>query len=211
MQGDSGLGLDAQKQIVHHYHGRELQAEHTEVASGGTLTGRPVLEQAIRAALSASCPLVVAKADRLSRDVRQALEVYERLGGRLICCDVPNADKFSLTLFFAFAEREKDLIRLRTKQALDRKRSQVGEWRVSNATSEGRAKGVRTNKAKAAGNVNNRRAVAFLQELIRRDVCPSYECMARELNNAGFRTSTGKEFTRVQVWRMVKALNPRPA
>jgi len=208
-QGESGLGLDAQKQIVQHYHGRDLQAEYVEVASGSTLKGRPVLEQAILAALAASCPLVVAKTDRLSRHAFQALEVYERLGGRLVCCDVPNADKCTLTLFFALAERELELIRLRTKQALDRKIAQVGEWRVSQATDAGRAKGVRTNKAKAAENDNNRRALAFLRELIRRNECPTYDCMAWALNNAGFLTSKGKKFTRAQAWRMVRSLEAK--
>ena len=206
MQGESGLGLEAQKQIIAHFHGSELIREYVEVASGKSVRDRPVLEQAIQDALRCGCPLVVAKADRLSRDVRQALEVYERLGGQLVCCDVPNADKFTLTLFFAFAERERELISLRTKQALDRKRANTGEWRKSKLTDEGRVKAAKTNRRKALTNENNKRALAFVREMIRRNECPTYECMAWNLNNAGFRTSQGKEFTKMQAWRLARSL-----
>ena len=72
----------------------------------------------------------MAKIDRLSRDTEQSLSIYRNLDGRLNSCDIPHLDKFTLTLFMAIADRERELIGLRTKQALDQKRKWVGEWRA---------------------------------------------------------------------------------
>jgi hypothetical protein len=62
---------------------------------------------------------MVYKADRLSRNVRDALEIFDRIEERLISCDSPNTDRFVLTVLFAIAERERLNTKLRTKLALE--------------------------------------------------------------------------------------------
>jgi len=74
-QGRSGLGIDAQRAAIQHFaegEGIEIIAEHVEVESGkgaDALDRRPELAAALAAARKARCPVLVAKLDRLSRDV----------------------------------------------------------------------------------------------------------------------------------------------
>ena len=110
----AGLGLEAQRQIVEHYfRGHDIKS-FTEIKSAKNITERPQLQQAIAFCIAHNCNLVVAKLDRLSRDVDDCRHVLHILGSRLRSCDIPGPlDKFTLTLFAAFAERERELISLR--------------------------------------------------------------------------------------------------
>ncbi len=118
-QGQSGLGLDSQQAMVRHFVKGELVAEYKEVASGKNMVKRPELQKAIEHALELEAILIVAKADRLSRNVEDALAIHRRLGEDfLLCCDCPISDRFTITIIFAVAEREALLISLRTKAAL---------------------------------------------------------------------------------------------
>jgi DNA invertase Pin-like site-specific DNA recombinase len=202
-QGRSGLGLESQRAIVRQFHRDDLVGEYTEIGSGSSVAGRPVLQQAIAEANRLGVPLVVAKVDRLARNTREALELFDALDGRLVCCDVPNADRFTLTLFFAFAERERELVSIRTKLALERKRERDGEWRVSHLTAEGRAKGAKVVRDRARSNPSNRRAMAYAAEILR-DNTLTAAALADRLNSAGFRTSTGGKFSRMAAWRVAK-------
>ena len=208
-QGRSGLGLESQRAIVHQFHRADLVGEYTEIGSGSTIAGRPVLQQAIAEANRLGVALVVAKVDRLARNTREALEIFDALDGRLVCCDVPNADRFTLTLFFAFAERERELVSIRTKLALQRKRIRDGEWRVSQLTDAGRKKGVRVVQDRARSNPSNRRAVAYAAEILRDNELTA-AALADRLNKAGFRTSTGGKFSRMAAWRIAQKAAPTP-
>ena len=203
-QGDSGLGLEAQRTYVNHfYQDKEVIAEFIETKSGKDLLNRPQLMAAIRRCQQDKATLVVAKIDRLSRNTEDALRVYRMLGERLESCDIPNLDKFTLTLFMAIADRERELIALRTKAALAEKRKQVGEWRKgSEAFRSGEAtrKGIKTNQAKARRNEHNRRATAMIASL--RSAGNNWSEIATLLNEAGFRTARGKSFQAVQVQRL---------
>ena len=147
--------------------------------------------------------LVVAKIDRLSRNTEDALRVYRMLGERLESCDIPNLDKFTLTLFMAIADREHELIALRTKAALAKKRKQIGEWRKgSEAFRSGMVtrEGVKTNQVKARRNEHNRRAAATIASL--RSAGNNWSEIAALLNEAGFQTARRKSFQAVQVQRL---------
>lgn len=117
-QGDSGLGLQAQRDIVKHFY-PDIHREFVEVRSGKNIQDRPILAEAIEYCLKNDMVLVVAKVDRLTRSTKDGLDILDRLKGRIRFCDLPGEpDKFMLTLFFAFAERERELISIRTKGAL---------------------------------------------------------------------------------------------
>jgi len=125
-QGRSGLGLEAQQQILDHFlNDQDVIGEFTEVMSGAK-DDRPELKQAIDLCLAENAFLAVAKTDRLSRDTVYTLKVHEQLDGRLWAGDIPTEpgakmDRFMLTLIAAMAERERLLIGLRTSQALQAK------------------------------------------------------------------------------------------
>ena len=119
-QGRSGLGLQAQKEIIKHNVGEENIAEwYEEVHTGKNLNYLPKLILAKEKAKKESLILVIAKTDRL-RNTQQALDLVDELTptGVLFCNVGRNADKFMLTLFFAFAEKERLEISIRTKAAL---------------------------------------------------------------------------------------------
>lgn len=203
-QGESGLGLDAQRSYVDHYYaGKPILDEFVEVRSGKTIHKRPELKKALDLCRREGATLVVAKIDRLSRNTEQALLIYRELDGRLESCDIPNLDKFTLTLFMAIADRERELIGLRTKQALDEKRKRVGEWRTGGANAKKAAAGLVGAQAArdlATENENSRRAMALIESL--RAGGKSYPVIAQQLNRSGFRTPRGQEFIATQVRRL---------
>ena len=203
-QGESGLGLDAQRSYVNHYYqGKPVIAEFTDVRSGKTISKRPQLQKALDLCQQEGATLVVAKIDRLSRNTEQALLIYRELDGRLESCDIPNLDKFTLTLFMAIADRERELIGIRTKQALDQKRLRVGEWRKGGPNAKKAAAGLLGAQAardQAGENENSRRASALIESL--RAGGKSYPVIAKQLNAAGFKTPRGKKFIATQVRRL---------
>lgn len=119
-QGRSGLGLQAQKDIImHNVGGENIVGWYEEVHTGKNLNFLPQLILAKERAKKESLILVLAKTDRL-RNTQQALDLVDELtpGGVFFCNVGRNADKFMLTLFFAFAEKERLEISIRTKAAL---------------------------------------------------------------------------------------------
>jgi DNA invertase Pin-like site-specific DNA recombinase len=118
-QGESGLGLDAQRKLVADYlNGGSwtLSAEFTEVESGKR-SDRPQLAAALAMAKRLRAKLIVAKLDRLSRNVSFISALMDS-GVEFIAADMPFANKMTLQVLAVFAEHERDVISARTKQAL---------------------------------------------------------------------------------------------
>ena len=131
-QGRSGLGLEAQEDLIRgflRYTGdADLVADYCEVYTGTELAKCRELQKAIAHAKRIGAVLIIAKTDRF-RNTAEALQIYEAMGeNNIVFCDVPHADKFSITLAFAFAEREALLISIRTKQALAAKKARGETW-----------------------------------------------------------------------------------
>ena len=79
-QGESGLGIQGQQAIIRHFvRDGEIIAEFTEVASGDSMLKRPKLREAIDLVKKENATLVVAKADRLSRNALDALTLYDEI------------------------------------------------------------------------------------------------------------------------------------
>lgn len=203
-QGESGLGLEAQRTYIEHfYQGKNIIAEFTDVRSGKDIVGRPELQQALSLCRQRKATLVVAKVDRLSRDTEQALQIYRQLEERLESCDVPNLDKFSLTLFMAIADRERVLTSIRTKVALVQKVKRSGQWRVgSPAFKSGQAsrQGTAVILHKARQNTNSRQATALISRL--RAEGKTFDQIAEQLNQDGFRAPRGGRFSAIQAKRL---------
>jgi DNA invertase Pin-like site-specific DNA recombinase len=118
-QGRSGLGLDAQKQAVKDFlqqFGGELVAEYMEVESGKRID-RPEFTKAADYAELANATLLVAKLDRLSRDLHFVTSLQKR-GIRFKLCDLPEIDNLTIHILAAMAEHEARMISVRTKQAM---------------------------------------------------------------------------------------------
>lgn len=123
-QGKSGLGLEAQRHRVQEFakaEGLEIMAEYTEVESGkgaDALESRPVLKQAISKAKVHRARVVVAKLDRLSRDVAFISQLMSQKVGFVVAELGPDVDPFMLHIYAAVAQKEREAISKRTKDAL---------------------------------------------------------------------------------------------
>jgi DNA invertase Pin-like site-specific DNA recombinase len=118
-QGLSGLGLEAQQKAVKEFlcqFGGELVAEFVEVESGKR-TDRPEFNKAADYAELANATLLVAKLDRLSRDLHFITSLQKR-GIKFKLADLPEIDQLTIHILAAMAEHEARMISLRTKQAL---------------------------------------------------------------------------------------------
>ena len=113
-QGQSGLGLEAQKHACAHY---DIVAEYTEVESGKK-ANRPELAKALAHAKEVGATLLIAKLDRLARNVHFITGLLEA-GVPITCADMPEADRTFLQMAAVFAEWEGRRISERTKAALD--------------------------------------------------------------------------------------------
>ena len=125
-QGKSGLGLEAQKEIIRYFverDGGELIADYSECYTGKELSGCKELRKAMKYAKETGAILVIAKSDRF-RNCQEALGILDEMGeGNIEFCDLPHSDRFTLTLFWALAEREALITSIRTKQALAAKKA----------------------------------------------------------------------------------------
>ena len=118
-QGASGLGLDAQRKATAHFvksSDGALTNEYTEIESGKA-KDRPQLDAAIAACRRLGATLLIAKLDRLARNVAFIANLLES-GVRFIAVDMPNADKFMMHVYAAMGEEEGRRISERTRAAL---------------------------------------------------------------------------------------------
>jgi DNA invertase Pin-like site-specific DNA recombinase len=118
-QGRSGLGLEAQRASVAQYcggRGCEVVGEFVEVESGKN-NERPELAKALHLAKVTGATLVVAKLDRLSRNVA-FLAALQESGARFVAADMPEANELTIHIMAAVAQAERKAISRRTIEAL---------------------------------------------------------------------------------------------
>lgn len=207
-QSLSNLGIEAQREIIQKYLGQiKPIAEFVETESGKK-TDRPKLAEALELCRKTKSTLIVAKLDRLSRNVAFTSKLLES-DVEIKFCDFPEANRLVLHIIASIAEYEAGLISTRTKQALKAKKARgVSLGKPENLVNNlGKAitKSNLTNRQKALDNDNNRRAIAMLKVMATQDL--SLSEMARRLNEEGFVTSQGKQFTAWQVSVLLQRYN----
>jgi DNA invertase Pin-like site-specific DNA recombinase len=123
-QGQSGLGLEAQREANRRFaevNGYEIAGEFCEVETGkgsDAIERRPQLATALKAAKKAKCSVLVAKLDRLSRDVHFISGLMVHKVPFIVAELGPHVDPFMLHIYAACAEQERRKIAERTRQAL---------------------------------------------------------------------------------------------
>ena len=207
-QSLSNLGIEAQREIIQKYLGQiKPIAEFVETESGKK-TDRPKLAEALELCRKTKSTLIVAKLDRLSRNVAFTSKLLES-DVEIKFCDFPEANRLVLHIIASIAEYEAGLISTRTKQALKAKKARgVSLGKPENLVNNLRkaiSKSNLTNKQKALDNDNNRRAIAMLKVMVNQDL--SLSEMARRLNEEGFVTSRGKKFSAWQGSILLKRYN----
>lgn len=195
-QGYSGLGLEAQREIINSYlQGITPISEYVEVESGRK-TDRPKLKEALAQCRKDGATLIVAKLDRLARNVSFLSSLLES-DVEIIFCDFPQANKMVLHILAAISQYEAELIATRTRQALAAKKIRGAKLGNPEHLMEKHHQAItnsnRTNSEKANANPNNKRAVALLKTLVGQG--KTYQEMADTLNKEGFLTSRGFQFS----------------
>jgi DNA invertase Pin-like site-specific DNA recombinase len=195
-QGKSGLGLDAQRQAVENYLNGgnwKLISEFTEVESGKN-SDRPQLRAAQAACKKHKAKLVIAKLDRLSRNVAFIANLLEA-GTDFVAADNPHANKPMVQMMAVFAEMERDAISKRTKEALAAAKARgvrLGNPRLAQARAEVNAARQEAADSFAAG-------VLPIIRQIQKSGISSLRGVAKALSARGVKTARGGEWTAVQV------------
>ena len=200
----SGLGVEAQREIIHnHVKNKQILAEYIETESGKK-SNRPQLLTALAMCRKTNSILIVAKRDRLSRNVAFTSKLLES-DVEIGFCDFPQANRLILHIISSIAEYEAGLISQRTKQSLQAKKARgikLGKSdNLMNKFEQAIYNSSRTNKAKAENNPNNMRAIALLRSLSMQG--KSLSEMTDLLNEQGFVTSKGCQFQITQVKRLL--------
>jgi DNA invertase Pin-like site-specific DNA recombinase len=206
-QGASGLGLEAQRAAVAGYlNGGDwtLVQELVEVESGKR-NDRPALADALRLCRKHRATLVIAKLDRLARNVAFISNLMES-GVEFVAVDMPQANRFVVHILAAVAEHEAEAISKRTKAALAAAKARgtmLGGRRVTIerfAEIGAAARKVRTENA-------DKRAAEIMPLIrsIQATGATSLRQIAAALNEQNVTTPRGGEWSAVQVQRVIAA------
>ena len=200
-QGKSGLGLEAQRKAVLDYLNGgtwSLVGEFTEIESGRR-NERPQLEKALAACKRHKAKLVIAKLDRLSRNLAFIATLMES-GVAFIAVDNPHANKLAIHILAAVAQHEREMIAQRTKDALQAAKARgvvLGNPKLDHV----RDRAVASLKADADRFAKN---VAPIIREIQSSGVASHRGIARALNSRGVATARGGEWTAVQVGAILR-------
>lgn len=213
-QGRSGLGLDAQREAIAAFVGREhlsVLGWFAEVETGGgsdALERRPQLAEALKVAQRARCPIVVAKLDRLSRDVHFVSGLMAQRVPFVVAELGLDTDPFLLHLYAALAEKERALISERTRAALARKLAAGGILGNRKNFHVAQRAGAASNKLAAD------RFAANLLPIVR-DIqnsgVRSLRRIAQALDARGLRTARGGRWSAVQISRLLVRSGTSPS
>ncbi len=198
-QGESGLGLSAQQAAVAGFtaqHGFTLCGEFVEVESGKN-NHRPVLQAALLECRKHRATLLIAKLDRLGRNVAFISALMES-GVAFKAVDNPYADKLLVHIMAAIAEHERDRISQLTKAAL-----KVAKARGTVLGKHGREVLSQTNKAQALEFAQ--RMKPLLEKLSKRGI-HSVRKITAELNRKNIPSATGKKWYANTVYMLLKRL-----
>lgn len=217
-QGRSGLGLAAQREYIQaaaDAAGWEVLASFEDHASGAiSPPEREECAKALELCRRTGAVLVVAKLDRLSRDVADIASLMKAVDFKV--ATMPQADKFQLHIYAALAEQERTFISERTKVALAslKARADAGDTTAQakvERRSAGRAAGQARGQVAAVEAVQAKadqyaKSMADALKAGMFDGCRTLAAMANWLNGKGHRTSRGGEFSPMQVKRLVERL-----
>lgn len=206
-QGASGLGLEAQRDAVSRYLNGghwQLVQEIVEVESGKR-NDRPAIAEALRLCRLHKATLVIAKLDRLARNVHFISSLMES-GVDFVACDFPEANRLTVHILAAVAEHEAAMISARTKDALRAAKARgvaLGGLRGdTERLASMAAKGTRQSAIVRQQSAAKRRAdlLPAIEDL-RAKGATSLRAIAKGLNRAGLTTPRGGKWTATQVLR----------
>jgi len=206
-QGIRGLGMDAQEKAVSTYldaQDGELIDSYREVESGKN-DRRPEMEKALRRCRLTGATLVIAKLDRLSRNAAFLMTLRDSEIA-FVCCDLPEANSLTIGIIACMAEYERQMISERTKAGLAAKKARGETWVDLDQLAR-----VRTGDTTAAtaarveASVRRKAEIAEVIGEMEQDAGESLSSrvVATRLNEAGYTTSRGNQWSHVAVLRVM--------
>lgn len=193
-QGKSGLGLEAQREAITAFiNGGKLLCEYVEVESGKR-NDRPELRQALDHCRDTGAVLVIAKLDRLARNVAFISELMES-DIEFVACDFPQANRLTIHILAAVAEHEREMISKRTREALAAAKARGTRLGRNNLTVEGTEKGWQRSaiaRKQLADDFAEKRLRVISKRL---EMGYSLREVARQLNEEGLLTARGGRWT----------------
>jgi DNA invertase Pin-like site-specific DNA recombinase len=187
-QGLSGLGLEVQKESValHINEQDRLISEYTEIESGKRHSNRPQLLKAIEECRKRKATLLIARLDRLARNVAFISALMDN-GTDFIACDIPEANRLTIHILASVAEHERETISKRTKDALQQAKARGKKLGNPNPLEALKTARLATNHLKPAPEVLNlihqwKNEGRALREI------------ARELNRLNIKTPRGNQW-----------------
>jgi DNA invertase Pin-like site-specific DNA recombinase len=208
-QGASGLGLEAQERMIGDYVARvrgKVLAAFTEVESGKR-NDRPQLRKALAAARKHKATLIVAKLDRLARNVAFVSALMESKV-EFKAADFPEANRLMIHILAAVAEYEAKLISDRTKAGLESRRQRGFTLGTPANLVAGKSPAPELNKAKARAEAERLRPVI---DQLRRDGFTSVRALCDQLNDRGYVTGRGMCWHPTTIVRLLARLAPAAA
>jgi DNA invertase Pin-like site-specific DNA recombinase len=196
-QGKSGLGIEAQRAAIARFveaEGLELIGEHLEVETGkgaDALDRRPVLRDALAQARKAKAAVVVAKLDRLSRDVAFIAGLMAQKVPFIVTELGADADPFMIHIYAALAEKERAMIGERTRLALAAKKAHGATLGNRTNLAEAQTMGAAANRD--AANAFAANVLPVVREL-QASGTTAVRAIAEALNTRGIRTARGGEW-----------------
>jgi DNA invertase Pin-like site-specific DNA recombinase len=202
-QGRSGLGLDAQRSMIADYVasiGGSVCEAFTEIESGKSHLNRPMLQKALGVARKRKATLIVAKLDRLARNVAFVSSLLES-GVEFQAADFPTASRMMLQQLAIFAEYEREQISARTKAALAaRKAKGLPLGRPQNLVGSPMPR-INREHAKAVAE----RMRPIVDSIRGKGVC-SLKGITDSLNQQGYLTENGNQWHLTTVKRLISRL-----
>jgi len=203
-QGKSGLGLEAQRKMVADFisgNSGDLVAEYTEIESGKA-DDRPELIAAMKKADLVGGRLLVGKLDRLSRDLH-FITSLQKSKVDFVVCDLPGCDSFTINIYGALAQREREMISARTKAGLAAAKARGVKLGTNNLPPEMRheasAKGVAVIRQQADNFAD--KIITVIEGL--QSQGKSLRAIARELDSLGVQTARGGAWTPTAVKNVI--------
>jgi DNA invertase Pin-like site-specific DNA recombinase len=201
----TGLGLEAQDRMINDYVSRMggvIVAAFVEVESGKR-ADRPELKKALAAARKNRATLIVAKLDRLARNVRFVSTLLETPGVEFKAADFPEANRMMIQILAVVAEYEAKLISDRTKQALQSLRAKGVQLGTIANLKRGASPAPQRNRDRA--NVEAARAKPIIESIRDRGIT-SITGITKALNDEGYMTERQGEWHRMTVKRLLDRL-----
>lgn len=207
------LGLEAQQGIISNFvsnAGGTIISEYQEKESGkdvrgeARLSNRPILIAALNECKRLGATLIIAKVDRLTRDIEDGAHIYKNYTVQF--CDHPDISPLELGIFLGMAEQEREFISQRTKQGMAKSTKQAGNPHLALKTEDGLTLIERNHQLikenrkaradRATANVKAYAAIKFMKGTLREK--------ADYLNRNGFVTTTNKTWHPASVSRLME-------